>query len=149
MRLSLILPSLLLAAAAAAALPARPEIPPQDPPEAIEDHMLAIGRNLRRLRREISDPAKKEAVLDRLVTMQLAATQARALVPHIVEEAPAAERAALLQEYRLMQIAFLRSMLDLEEAVVRGDQAAIEKKLAEVVAWQDKGHAKFNPENHH
>ena len=137
---------LLFVTAAAAATPslAAPFAPAQEPGEdALEDHMLLMESAMKRLRRSLRDPEKRDDSLGYLVKMQEAALAAKQLQPRMTAGVPEEERAAFLAAYRRDAAVLLRSLVELEIAVLEGDEAKAKELYDRLAELEETGHERF------
>ena len=89
--------ALVLLSSLASALAAQPPQDADDP--AIVKYMKTVNRNMRRLRRQVSDPAKNEASLEFVATVKKNILAAREEHPLKTPELPEAEREPFLKAY--------------------------------------------------
>lgn len=105
--------------------------------------MERIERGLKKLRREVKDPAKNATSLETLLDMQDAAGKTKVMIPPITEKQPEAERDAFVKDYRKRMIAVQKDLLDLEIAILDGDTAKAQELVKKVSDAEDSGHEKF------
>ena len=78
-----------------------------------------------------------------LVDAQRAVIEAKQMVPPLAEKQPEAERAAFVAAYRKTICELLTKLLELEVALIDGDQARIDEAYKRVRSMEDAGHERF------
>jgi len=126
----------------AAVLGARPQDEEHEI-SVLEDHMETIEGAVKVLRRSLRDPANRADSLELVAEIQAATVVCKSLVPPMAETVPADERAAFITEYRLMLVDFLGYQLDLERALLAGDEEAAKAAFKQVREMEDTGHERF------
>jgi hypothetical protein len=107
--------------------------------EAINDAVRTVARGWE------ANGASPE-ILAALVSAEKAILVAKGEVPPMLaDEADAAKKAAMLADFRKDLNGLLRGFLDLEDALVAGDKAAVEKSLEALSDKKDHGHDEFKP----
>ena len=109
----------------------------------LDQHMLVIEDHLTTLRRGLRKPEKNAESLVQIAEMQQAALASKLLAPRMTESLPDAERAAFVVAYRKEMITTLRTMLDLEEAVLDSDNERAQELYKALKLAEDSGHEKF------
>jgi len=107
--------------------------------EVINGSMRTVGRGWE------ANGASPE-MLSALADAEQAVLAAKALVPGMLaameDEAKKDEE---LMAFRIEMNALMRGMLDLEDALIAGDNGAVEKSLAALGDLKDAGHQRFKP----
>jgi hypothetical protein len=109
----------------------------------IHDHMEKLEDGMKALRRDLKDPAKNESSLALLVGMQDAVQQSKLHAPPLTAKQPEEARAAYVVEYRTQLIALQKDLLDLELALLAGDNATAQALWKQAHDREDPGHEKF------
>jgi hypothetical protein len=107
--------------------------------EAIEDLVKPLRKHLR------PDGSRAEA-LAALVDIQRLSFACKMLVPEIAAKLPESERAVLVTAYRRTMVDFLLRQLELEGALLDGDEAAIQAAFDRFREMEDSAHERFAPE---
>ncbi len=113
----------------------------------LEHNMEQIEHGIKKLRRDLKDAANNAASLEIVLGMQDAVSKCKVMIPPLTEKKPEAERAAFVRDYRKTLIAVQKDMLDLELAILDGDQAKAQETLKRVNAAEDPGHEKFTEDD--
>ena len=117
---------------------------PQDEEHSeMKEHMELIEGAVKSLRRSLRDPANLEQSLALLTEIQAATIASKALPPRMTESVPEGERAAFVAAYRGMMLDFLEHQIDLERALLTGDEEAVKAAFKEVRDMEDTGHERF------
>lgn len=110
----------------------------------IDQHMKAINKSSRQLRAMLKDPAKAEAALAVILSMQEHALKAKALNPKKLETIEGDEaRAKFTLEYRKGMHEFLNGMFEIEVALLGGDNEAAGETLKGLLKAKSPAHEKF------
>jgi len=113
----------------------------EDTPLAKE--MKTVNKNLRTLKRQVADPAKKDENLQLLATIKKSIEASIKLEPAKTKDQPAGEKAAYLEKYK-KEMTDLGKSFDEVEAAVKADKSADAQKLFEKLSEQkEKGHKDF------
>ena len=112
----------------------------------LEEHMHKIEDSLRKLRRSLRDESKRDASLEEIAAMQREALEAKLLTPSMAEALPAAERAAMIRAFRRTMVDVIAGQLELEAAILDGDQEAARAAFRKVHDMEDAGHERFTIE---
>jgi soluble cytochrome b562 len=109
----------------------------------LHQEMERIENGLKRIRRDAKDAAKNATTLETVLEMQDAAGKSKLMIPPITEKQPEAERAAFARDYRKQMIEVEKTLLDLELALLDGDQEKAQALIKKVSDAEDSGHEKF------
>ena len=130
------------------ALPSAPvEAARQD--EATEDDspllkdMEVIQDQLKFLRRNLKKPEENPASLAALQEMQRAAVACKGMSFPMADRAEGEAKAELIKGYKLETIGLIESMLQMERALLEGDNDKARELYKTVKAFEDSGHEKF------
>jgi len=146
---STLLISLLCAVGMAAARPiaiTESRIAPARDDSELHERMETIEEILGKLRRSLRDTAKRDESISLLAAMQKETLACKSLVPELVETQPAAQQAALKTGYRRLMVDFLTAQLELEAALLDGDEAGVKAAFRKVRDMEDAGHERFTEE---
>ena len=139
-----------LSAAAAAtlistlALPLTGEAAPRDDEETpMHQQMEVIEDGLKSLRRGLRKPENNPQSLETVLAMQQAAWVCKGLEPAMMSSVPEAERAQFLADYRKDMAICMKAMLDLEIALLDGDNEKAQELYKTLKIQEDEGHEKF------
>lgn len=103
--------------------------------------MSAINKNLRTLKRQIADPAKKEANLE--LVKKINETVVEACKHEPAKTKDQADKAAYLAKYKEQMDALGKSFSELETAIKEDKQDDAKKILAKLSDQKEKGHKDF------
>lgn len=117
-------------------------------PANLHQAMESIDRTYRAIKADAADPARQEATLRNIDTMIRDAAISKLFVPVPVEKLPAEKRPEAIKSYRAMMTGVIKTLLELEEAVLDKKPDAIKAGLAQLDELQKQGHAEFAPEVH-
>ena len=109
----------------------------------LHQEMERIERGLKKIRRDAKDATKNATTLEAVLDMQDAVAKSKLMTPPITEKKPEADRAAFGRDYRKQMIAVAKDLLDLELALLDGDQAKAQELVKKVSDAEDSGHEKF------
>ena len=109
----------------------------------LEQKMDVIGGAFRKLRRQISDPAKAEDSLKLVMQIKEAAAASVKLTPEKAADVPEAERAKYVADYQAKMKDFLGEVEKLQVAVTSGKLDEATKILGQMNALQKSGHKEF------
>ena len=146
--LPLLSPTLSLAQTAAGTTPAAPNVaqaPAQDDDKQtdLEMRMSRMARALRKLKKQVADPAQNASSLQLVATMQAAAKEALDLTPAKAADLPADQQAKFVDDFK----AGIKGMMDeftkLSDALTAGRNDDAAKIVAEIDALEKKGHKEF------
>lgn len=109
--------------------------------------MKVANKNIRTMKRQIDDPAKKDDNLKLIAESKKSIDECLKMEPAKTKDVPAGEKAAYLDKYKAEMKEVAKTFDDLEKAVKEG-KADDAKKIFEKLADQkEKGHKDFNPDD--
>jgi hypothetical protein len=114
----------------------------------IHEGMSKMNRAMRTLRKSLRDESRNAESLQAIVEAQRGASLAKTETPGVTAKQPESERAAFVVEYRLEIIRVERALLDLEEAVLAGDNEKAQELLKSAKSMEGPGHERFTEEEH-
>ena len=114
----------------------------------LHEGMSRMNRAMRTLRKSLRDESRNAESLEVIVEAQRAASLTKTETPALTAKQPEAERAAFLVAYRQEIIRVERALLDLEEAVLAGDNEKAQELLKAAKAMEGPGHERFTEEEH-
>ena len=115
----------------------------QDESSTVASQMKAINKNFRELRRQLKDPAMKEANLALIQDVKMNLKKAKNGEPSKTASLPQSERGPFLDAYRALLDEVISNVEKLEQAV-NDDQWDQAEALVEKLNEQKKlGHSKF------
>jgi hypothetical protein len=120
---------------------------PQHEESELARHMEQIEDTVKVLRKNLKEPATRPAALAALQEIQQHSLACKALVPTLAAKLPAAEQAGLLTDYRRTMVAFLTRQLELEAALLDGDDEAAKAAFERFREMEDSAHERFAPED--
>ncbi|RMH01473.1 MAG: hypothetical protein D6702_11205 [Planctomycetota bacterium] len=116
----------------------------EETPLARQMHVMEEG--LKFLRRSIRDPERNQESLAALLRVQAAAQAAKTEAPRMAAGLAEAERPAFVLAYRRGIIGVQRAFLDLEEALLTGDNDHAREVFARIRDLAESGHERFTEE---
>ena len=131
---------------------------PTDPAEAarlddgVEDDspllkdMEVIQDQLKFLRRNLKKPEENQASLAALQEMQRAAVACKGMSFPMADAASDNAKAELIKGYKLETIGLIEAMLQMERALLEGDNDKARELYKTVKAFEDSGHEKYTEE---
>lgn len=120
--------------------PAREE---RENPKALEKSMEQMGRAFKVLRQQITKPEMNESSLTQLANLQRATVEAKRHLPPELAKLPEADRKAKALEYKQMMNNLVRAQLDVEDALLEGDNEKAATALNSVHDIEESGHKDF------
>ena len=142
---ALALAALFLALPSAPAEAARQDEATEEDTPLLKD-MEVIQDQLKFLRRNLKKPEENPASLAALQEMQRAAVACKAMDFPMAEAAEGEAREKLLTGYKLEMIALIESMLQMERALLAGDNDTARELYKTIKAFEESGHEKFTDE---
>jgi hypothetical protein len=106
-------------------------------------HMEVVEEGMKKLRRSLRKPDTNAESLETLGKIQAATVASKSLTPAKAAKIPEAERQKFVTAYRKDMAKMLNAFIDMEVAVLDGDNAKameIHKKMKEI---EDEGHKKY------
>jgi hypothetical protein len=114
---------------------------PGGQPTNVEGAMKLMNGNLRRLKGQISDAAKKDDNLRLIGEVERGCILAKNMQPERLQDIKDdAERAKLAATFRQDLVDLMRKLLDIEQNLIDGKNEAAASTLQEVVKMRDAGH---------
>ena len=108
--------------------------------------MKTINKNLRTLKRQVEDAAKKDENLALIAASRKSIEASLKLEPIKTKDVPAADKAAYLEKYKAQMNDLAKSYADLETAVKNGKADEAKKIFEKLSEQKEKGHKDFAPE---
>ena len=108
--------------------------------------MEVIQDQLKFLRRNLKKPEENPASLAALQEMQRAAVACKGMPFPMADRAEGEAKAELIKGYKLETIGLIESMLQMERALLAGDNDKARELYKTVKAFEDSGHEKFTEE---
>lgn len=106
------------------------------------EHIEDATKVLRRSLREKATPAALAA----LAEIESLTLQCKALEPEAAAKLPDAERGSFVTAYRRTMVDFLTRQLEIEAALLDGDEAAAQAAFERFREMEDSSHDRFAPE---
>ncbi len=113
----------------------------EDTPLAKE--MKVVNKNLRTLKRQVGDAAKKDENLQLLAGIKKSLEASAKLEPAKTKDQPAAQKAAYLDNYKKQMTDLAKSFDDVEAAVKAGKPDDAKKAFEKLSEQKEKGHKDF------
>ena len=143
--LALSLAALFLALPSAPAEAARQDGDTEEDSPLLKD-MEVIQDQLKFLRRNLKKPEENPASLAALQEMQRAAVACKGMSFPMADRAEGEAKAELIKGYKLGTIGLIESMLQMERALLEGDNDKARELYKTVKAFEDSGHEKYTEE---
>jgi soluble cytochrome b562 len=124
-------------------VPFAPRAAPAGDETELAQQMEVVESAVGRLRRNLRDPAKNADSLQLVVEAQTAALFCKGQTPSMAANVPEAEREAFVAAYRKEMATLLRGMIDLELALLDGDNEAAKTALQSVRDMEEPAHERF------
>src|SRR5580658_772613 len=145
--LPMLSPALSLAQAPAAPTPAAPNVAPAAPDDEkktdLEMRMDRMGKALRKLKKQVADPAQNASSLELVATMQAAAKEALDFTPAKTADLPADQQAKFVDDFKAGINGMLDEFTKLSDALTAGKNDDAVKIVAEIDALEKKDHKEF------
>jgi soluble cytochrome b562 len=142
---ALSLVALFLALPSAPAEAARQDGDTEEDSPLLKD-MEVIQDQLKFLRRNLKKPEENPASLAALQEMQRAAVACKGMSFPMADRAEGEAKAELIKGYKLETIGLIESMLQMERALLEGDNDKARELYKTVKAFEDSGHEKYTEE---
>lgn len=110
--------------------------------------MEVIQDQLKFLRRNLKKPEENAASLAAIQEMQRAAVFCKGEDFPMAEAAEGEAREEILKGYKLEMIGMIEAMLQIERALLAGDNDAARELYKTIKAFEDSGHEKFTDEGY-
>jgi len=133
-------------APAAPASPAAPAVAPTQQEEKktdLELRMDRIGKAMRKLRKQVADPARNASSLELIATMQDAAKEALQFNPAKAEDLPADQRPKFDEDFRAGIHQLLDKLSALRDTVAAGRNDDAAKMVPQILDFEKKEHKEF------
>jgi len=115
----------------------------EDGEMTLKDHMDVMDRSLRLLRRTLRDASRNEESLKTVSLLQQATLMSKDMTPAMTEKLPEGDRAAFVADYRRDMAKLLIQTVELEIALLDGNNAKAQELYDAIKATEDPGHEKF------
>jgi len=114
------------------------------PDDTVGKQMRKVKKAMKTLHKIAADPAQKSAAMEAASSLQSAALAAKGLLPRNAKrmEDPKA-KAEFIAGFRKAQIAFIKTSLDLELAIMDGDKDKVATLLQALEGMEQRGHKTF------
>jgi soluble cytochrome b562 len=109
----------------------------------LELRMERIGKALRKLRKQVADPAQNDSSLQLIATMQDAAKEALQFNPAKADDLPADQRPKFDEDFRAGINQLIDKLSALKDAVAAGKNDDAAKLVAGIVDFEKKEHKEF------
>ncbi len=129
--------------AAVALCPLLSVSPQDDETTELDQQMEVVEAAVGRLRRSVRDPDKRAESLALVVEAETAALACKGHTPSMAAALPEGERDAFVAAYRLEAAKLLRGLLDVEIALLNGDDEAAKTALQIVRDMEEPAHERF------
>ncbi|WP_158279773.1 cytochrome b562 [Coraliomargarita sinensis] len=113
-----------------------------DKMEVMQDHYRSLGRGLRR-------PSAEDLpdFLDAVQQLQVLTVQTKTLVPPMANSLPEGKRPAFVMAYRQKQLDTLRTLIDMEEALLEADFEKANELFDALKKHKSEGHESFKEDD--
>ena len=142
---SFALAALFLVLPSAPAGAARQDEATEDDSPLLKD-MEVIQDQLKFLRRNLKKPEENPASLAALQEMQRAAVACKGMSFPMADKAEGEAKAELIKGYKLETIDMIESMLQMERALLEGDNDKARELYKTIKAFEESGHEKYTDE---
>ena len=112
----------------------------------LTSHMKIINKGYRKLRSTLRDAERNAESLEKIWEMESHALAAKSLEPDKFALTPEADRAAFMVGFRKTMTELIKAMLDLEVAVLDGDNDQAREILKNINKMKKPAHEKFKAE---
>src|SRR4051812_9978351 len=109
----------------------------------LHGHMEDIDELLKKLRKSCRKPETNEESLKLLTEIQELMVKSKALVPTRAAKVPEADRAKFIADYRKEMAGTISQFLEMESAILSGDNAKAQDIYKAIVEREDKDHDLF------
>lgn len=110
---------------------------------SLKANMKALNRAYRKVRKQIVDPAQNTSSVQLLQAIQLEVTRGIAIVPDRVSEIPVNEQGRFFLSYKRKMVEFLTILLDIESALLDGDNSLAQQQFGKLYQMKKEGHREF------
>jgi len=129
--------------AAPPAAPAAAAAPGEEKKTELEQRMDRISKAVRKLRKQVADPAQNEASLVLIASIQDAAKEALQFNPAKADDLPEAQRPKFDEDFRAGINQLLDKFSALKDAIAAGKNGDAAKILADILDFEKKEHKEF------
>jgi soluble cytochrome b562 len=109
--------------------------------------MKVVNKNIRTMKRQIDDPAKKDDNLALIAASKKSLDECLKLEPAKTKDVPAGDKSAYLAKYKEQMNGVVKTFDDLEAAVKAGKTDDAKKIFEKLSDEKEKGHKDFNPDD--
>ncbi|MEQ8768676.1 MAG: hypothetical protein RL885_32515 [Planctomycetota bacterium] len=109
----------------------------------LADQMLEIQGILKKIRRSVRKPEQNEESLQLANDLVKGMLASRLMPPPMLEKIPADQKDAFRAGYRKMMAETAKMVLDLEIAILDGDNDKAQELYKQIADMEEKGHAKY------
>ena len=110
---------------------------------SLKANMKALNRAYRKVRKQIVDPAQNTSSVQLLQAIQLEVTKGIAIAPDRVSEIPVNEQGRFVLSYKRKMVEFLTILLDIESALLDGDNSLAQQQFGKLYQMKKEGHREF------
>tara|TARA_Y100000588_G_scaffold16491_1_gene17340 strand:- start:2952 stop:3419 length:468 start_codon:yes stop_codon:yes gene_type:complete len=110
---------------------------------SLKANMKALNRAYRKVRKQIVDPAQNTSSVQLLQAIQLEVTRGIVIVPDRVSEIPVNEQGRFVLSYKRKMVEFLTILLDIESALLNGDNSLAQQQFGKLYQMKKEGHREF------
>jgi len=110
--------------------------------EKMQDHYRDLGRGLRR-----ASPETAPDLIEATRQLQILAVECKSLEPYKTKEVPVGERSKFLLAYQIQMIDTIKTMLDIENALLIGNYEQADELFDKMKEERSKGHKEFKAED--
>jgi soluble cytochrome b562 len=109
----------------------------------LDKKMDVVGKNLRKLKKQVSDSSQNDSSLQLLATMEGALKDAMNMTPEKAADLPDDEKAKFMADFKAGLNGMLDEFTKLETAIKAGQNDDAVKIVAEIEALEKKDHKAF------
>ena len=144
-KLSLLALPCLALAGLALSVPSAPSAQPVQQREVtpLGKKMREVNGILRSIGKSLGDESKAEANAEAVLRLQTLAIEAKAETPRLVAAMQGDERDEMEIGYRIQMNAFLSGLIELENAILKGEEKAAQKALRALNEAKAEGHGEY------
>jgi hypothetical protein len=117
--------------------------PGHDDETPLMQQMQVLKSGMKGLRRSLRDPENRAGSLATVLEMQVASQMAKTEVPVMTGSLAEAEREAFVAAYRADMVEMQKGLLDLELALLAGDDEKAAEVYQQLKDREDAGHERF------
>jgi len=120
-----------------------------EPKTPLSQEMSGISRDLRSLRKAMSDPSQTNTAVSLVKDMEAHATKAKTFDPAKTRQIPAADKDQFLADYHKQMDGLIADFQKLEQDISSGNTADANAMLTKLQGDKREGHKKFNAQDDH